>query len=87
MPRHFESHGILFIVILPGTRRNFALAANLGHDAIASAKAEKQDDIVSLPPGDLAGLETKLPIRMKRGLSPVCSNPSSTRCNFSMIYS
>ena len=76
---------LLFIVILPGTKRNFALAANLGQDAIASANAEKQDVMVSLPPGDLAGFETKLPIRIKRGLSPVCSNPSSTCCNFSII--
>jgi hypothetical protein len=70
--------------ILPGTKRNFALAANLGQEAIASAKAEKQAIIVSLPPGDLAGLETKFPMRMNSGADPVCSNPSKTRCNFSI---
>ena len=65
-------------ISLPGTKRNFAFAASLGHDAMASASAVKHADTASRPPGDRAGLDTKLPMRMKRGSESPYSKPSNT---------
>lgn len=60
-------------------RRNLALAASLGHDAMISARAEKHAVTASLPTGDRAGLETNVPIRMNSGFDPASSKPSKTR--------